>query len=435
MAAHDLPTWLKDLGTKHNRDFLQYLDALASQGVKTVEDLTVLTEEDIKELVKDTGMGKPARRQFINALKGTGTGTGTGAGPATGGGGGPKSAFVLPMSEKESKCIEELGAKTLEAQKLREELNRHKSLVAEEAKKTKDLIRQSLAAIINEAKARTAVLEQMTEQSAQQTLQSIEQALSTVIGTLAKLDAATKECKLALEINAFEQLKQRQDQIVKALSVVQGLTIDRVPVPPAFPFQCDHLAVVRTISSLGTFGENKLPSTQLTSTTHPESTILSSSAWDIVLRFFDSPPTSRRLLWRGSIHGFAASTFHSKCDNQGPTLTVIRTTTGYIFGGFNDQNWTSSCTWSTVGSPWLFSLTSGNLKLVYSTRERCYGGSRYGPTFGTGHDIYIADSCNSNTSNYCSPCSFRRVDGGSYPNTLLAGSNNFTVSEIEVFGC
>ena len=47
------------------------------------------------------------------------------------------------------------------------------------------------------------------------------------------------------------------------------------------------------------------------------------------------------LLFRASRDGFAASTFHSKCDNTGPTVTVVKSGAN-IFGGFTEQEWTSA---------------------------------------------------------------------------------------------
>ena len=37
--------------------------------------------------------------------------------------------------------------------------------------------------------------------------------------------------------------------------------------------------------------------------------------------------------WRASVDGWAASTFHSRCDGKGPTVTIIRVGK-YIFGGY-----------------------------------------------------------------------------------------------------
>ena len=47
-----------------------------------------------------------------------------------------------------------------------------------------------------------------------------------------------------------------------------------------------------------------------------------------------------RLLFRASRDGFATQTFHSKSDNKGPTVTVVKSG-GYIFGGFAEISWTS----------------------------------------------------------------------------------------------
>ena len=37
--------------------------------------------------------------------------------------------------------------------------------------------------------------------------------------------------------------------------------------------------------------------------------------------------------WRASVDGWASSTFHSRCDGKGPTVTIIRVGK-YIFGGY-----------------------------------------------------------------------------------------------------
>ena len=47
-----------------------------------------------------------------------------------------------------------------------------------------------------------------------------------------------------------------------------------------------------------------------------------------------------RLLFQGSRDGFAAEAFHLKCDNKGPTVTVVKSGE-YIFGGFTKVSWKS----------------------------------------------------------------------------------------------
>ena len=43
--------------------------------------------------------------------------------------------------------------------------------------------------------------------------------------------------------------------------------------------------------------------------------------------------------WRASVDGWAASTFHAKCDGKGPTVTIIRVGRKYIFGGYASLSW------------------------------------------------------------------------------------------------
>ena len=42
--------------------------------------------------------------------------------------------------------------------------------------------------------------------------------------------------------------------------------------------------------------------------------------------------------WRASLDGWAASTFHSLCDDKGPTVTIVRVGQ-YIFGGYTSISW------------------------------------------------------------------------------------------------
>ena len=43
------------------------------------------------------------------------------------------------------------------------------------------------------------------------------------------------------------------------------------------------------------------------------------------------------LLYWGSRGGWQVSDFHAKCDYKVATTTVIRSTGGFIFGGFDDK--------------------------------------------------------------------------------------------------
>ena len=65
-------------------------------------------------------------------------------------------------------------------------------------------------------------------------------------------------------------------------------------------------------------------------------------------------------------------------------------------------------------------------------------GSRYGPTFGGGRDIYISNYASSNSDSYgnlggtYSPPSGYTY-GSTFAQTFLAGSYQFTPDEVETF--
>ena len=45
------------------------------------------------------------------------------------------------------------------------------------------------------------------------------------------------------------------------------------------------------------------------------------------------------LKYRGSDNYFSAQAFHQKCDNVGPTITVVKSEFGEIFGGYTSKPW------------------------------------------------------------------------------------------------
>jgi hypothetical protein len=63
-----------------------------------------------------------------------------------------------------------------------------------------------------------------------------------------------------------------------------------------------------------------------------------------------------------------------------------------------------------------------------------YNSYAYGPTFGVGHDIRIYNNSASNTYSYTYfNHTYQAPSGVSDTNTILAGTDSFQPSEIEVF--
>ena len=132
--------------------------------------------------------------------------------------------------------------------------------------------------------------------------------------------------------------------------------------------------------------------------------------------------------------------FHAKCDNKGATITVIRSSGGFIFGGFADKSWKSSGAWCESDKDFLFSLKSPSPEVgptkMRIKQNRCsvpmYHDSSFGPTFGGGNDFHIANDANNNSRSYSILGHTYELPPGQ-TNTFLVGSNNFKVSDIEVF--
>lgn len=148
-----------------------------------------------------------------------------------------------------------------------------------------------------------------------------------------------------------------------------------------------------------------------------------------------------KLQYRASRDGFDAKNFHGKCDNIAKTLTVIKSTSGSIFGGFTEKAWSSSDSFVTDPTAFVFSLINKEnrpFKIMCSNNGekaiKC--DSSYGPSFGGG-DIYIASGSNGNqTSSSIFGYTYQHPDyqtGTEKANSILAGSSNFQTLEIEVF--
>ena len=78
--------------------------------------------------------------------------------------------------------------------------------------------------------------------------------------------------------------------------------------------------------------------------------------------FFDQPKWN--LLYRASFDGFGAKDFHLKCDGVKDTLTIIKTTQSYIFGGFTNIAWDSSNKSKIDHNAFIFSLVNKENKPI-----------------------------------------------------------------------
>jgi hypothetical protein len=146
--------------------------------------------------------------------------------------------------------------------------------------------------------------------------------------------------------------------------------------------------------------------------------------------------SSWSLLYQASVDSFRASSFHSKCDQISNTLTVIKSKKyNFIFGGFTTAQWNQN-TCIQDSDAFLFSLvnaynTSVKMLVTYPQYAIC-SYNNYGPTFGSGHDIYLPDNSNI-TNGYTNFYSYQSPSFVTDRNSFLAGSYYFLADEIEVY--
>ena len=138
-----------------------------------------------------------------------------------------------------------------------------------------------------------------------------------------------------------------------------------------------------------------------------------------------------QLIYKAKRDGDKASDFHSKCDNRGPTITIIQTIKGSRFGGYTSISWTSpkSSNWPGDGLAFVFSL---DLKQKFEVKNKMEAIGHYsnnGPVFGYGHCFEISSECLNNEKSY-------HLQSESYQGTnslILTKESYFKVADYEVF--
>ena len=148
------------------------------------------------------------------------------------------------------------------------------------------------------------------------------------------------------------------------------------------------------------------------------------------------------LLYRGTRDGFKASDFHSHCGVKPNILIIVQSTNGNILGGFTSIQWTSCGLWQFDKSAFIYSLVNKeNRPLLFehasTNKKSIFSRDFLGPLFGSGYDLFISDSSNTNTNSYSNlGQTYTHPEyplGSEKAKTILAGSHTFQVEEIEVF--
>ena len=155
----------------------------------------------------------------------------------------------------------------------------------------------------------------------------------------------------------------------------------------------------------------------------------------------------KKMLYRGTKNGMTPKAFHDKCDGQGPTLTLVRTSKDYVFGGYAGSSWNSASGCVTDPSCFVFNVVNPYndpvTKMPVLKPERAmYCGVAYGPHFPGAFALYNRDLNSEGPLDSCWAGVFHAVYGpygdplGRGYSTFVDDSEDgdfFTAVEIEVF--
>ena len=154
-------------------------------------------------------------------------------------------------------------------------------------------------------------------------------------------------------------------------------------------------------------------------------------------------PKTFDLLYSITRDGCNSTVFHQKCDNQGPTVTVLYNPQGSVYGGYTGINWDQSGTWGDDSTAFLFQLQyngSTTINKFPCKNSTCamYRDSSYGPAFGGGHDFHTFTGTVNNSGGYYTLNGSGMAGLGTYYNNQGITANQINngtmnVTELEVY--
>ena len=137
-----------------------------------------------------------------------------------------------------------------------------------------------------------------------------------------------------------------------------------------------------------------------------------------------------KLLYRGSENNFDIKSFHSKCDKIKGTLTLIKNTKGFIFGGFTSESWEGNNISKKDEKAFCFSVNYEKLYGIIKDKEAIKCNINYGPVFL--NDIFGFRKYNLK-SGECYIIKNCYYSGCDKDFEINGGKKELSVEEIEIF--
>ena len=144
-----------------------------------------------------------------------------------------------------------------------------------------------------------------------------------------------------------------------------------------------------------------------------------------------------KLLYRGSRDSDNTKTCHELCDNKQNVLIIIKSDTGFIFGGYSKigfKTYNNQSDWKYLKDKDSF-LFSVNLKKVYPCFKNkaviCHIPEKYGLCFNT--SLAVRNNFMNENNNNIYPDIKKYFKGFKHKFELNGGNDKFTCIELEVF--
>ena len=193
----------------------------------------------------------------------------------------------------------------------------------------------------------------------------IEKLQNEVTKIKEKLENFLSECNNIIKINerlskGIKKMKEEKDNNMrKLLSYVSTISKNQKKV---------NLLLSQPISNLKISFEKeksniKYEEYYFNSPNKLLSNLLNENDKQLLISWLPNRPSKISLLFDTTKDGDNFSTFHDKCDNKYPTLILIKSNTGYIFGGYVSSAWNCNNNNINASNSFIFSL---NQKAKYN---------------------------------------------------------------------
>ena len=107
------------------------------------------------------------------------------------------------------------------------------------------------------------------------------------------------------------------------------------------------------------------------------------------------------LLFSGTTHEWKRSKFHELCVEKDPTITIMKSKDGRVFGGFAMQSWDSQTKWKADEKAFIYSIDRQQIYRVIDSQKALYCSSGFGPSFGWAALGLAGDPLNEENGGWC----------------------------------